>query len=115
MPPAIDPSTTPPAPSATLENFLPLRGQSFRLRPGGYAEETVELVLVESLGFGTPEAGGAGRESFRLLFRAPRGWRHPQQVFQVTHAQAGDFGGIFIVPVGPDTQGVRLEAIFNFG
>jgi hypothetical protein len=95
-------------------------GQTFVLSDG--TGQSIEIVLssVQSLSGSASVFSQAGsrpekarRESFSLLFHAPRNWRVPQRIYRVTHPAIGE-ADIFLVPIGPDAKGMRLEAIFNF-
>jgi hypothetical protein len=80
-----------------------------------FGERAVELTLVEArlnTPLGQRPAILTRRQSFSLLFRAPAGTAAPQQIYQLNHAVLGDFG-LFLVPVGPDAEGMLYEAVFN--
>ncbi|HEY0946471.1 MAG TPA: hypothetical protein VGD81_14435 [Opitutaceae bacterium] len=96
----------------SIDEFKPLLGEAFRVRVDERTELEARLDELRSLGFNTP-VGRGGRESFSLLFHAPAGVRLPQRIYTFTHPRLGarDF---FLVPLGPDSQGMRLEVIFNF-
>lgn len=87
-------------------------GEAFTLDGRGLAEIPVKLSEARSLGFNTPAERG-GRESFALLFHAPASARVPQGTYEFSHPRFGTHG-LFLVPLGPDAQGMRLEVIFNF-
>lgn len=101
------------ADAPTLARFSPWIGGEFLLQPAGGPAVAAILIEATSLGHRTNRALQAGRESFRLLFRGPRDWWPHQQIFHVASDRAGDFGDIFMVPVGLDEHGMQLEAIFN--
>lgn len=61
----------------------------------------------------TPVPRAGGRESFSLTFLAPRTWRLPQGTCRVSHPKLGSLD-VFLVAIGLDAKGMRLEAIFNF-
>ena len=97
----------------TRADFAQYLGQPFRIECGGRAVEA-ELANVTGLGFNSPaEAPRDQRESFSLLFRAPKQWRYPQSIYRLSHARLGTLD-VFLVPLGPDEHGMRLEAVFNF-
>lgn len=92
--------------SFTLETFAPLVGSGFRLHaPGG----PIDLVLAEATGL-PPRP--RSRLPFALLFRQPAGVLVPQQAYPVDHPDLGAFE-LFIVPLGPDAEGMRYEAVFG--
>jgi hypothetical protein len=96
----------------THETFAAHVGAKFEVKIGG---ATVPFELIEAT---TLTAGAARpktlarREPFSLVFRAPRGFNGPQQIYVVSHESIGTHG-IFLVPIGPDEHGPRYEAIFN--
>jgi hypothetical protein len=92
----------------TKEHFTPHVGTAFQVRLN--PEETVELTLAEILGY--PDHEGPRREPFSLVFRGPHRFALPQRIYQVEHEKAGPME-IFLVPIGPDAQGMRYEAVFN--
>ena len=97
----------------TRSDFAQCIGQQFQLECGGQAVAT-ELATVTGLGFKPTEDRSRGeRESFSLLFHAPKQWRYPQCIYQVSHPILGALD-VFLVPLGPDEKGMRLEAVFNF-
>jgi hypothetical protein len=76
---------------------------------------TVPFTLIEARELGRQENRPAAlgrRESFSLVFRAPRGTKAEQSIYDVKNASLGTFG-IFLVPIGSDEAGPRYEAIFN--
>lgn len=50
---------------------------------------------------------------FALLFYGPGERLLPQRIYRLEHATLGAFD-LFIVPLGPDAQGLRYEAIFTW-
>ena len=90
----------------TIDDFIPCRGQSFRLRaPAGEAE--LELAEIRPLGRAV-RPGGA----FSLLFLAPSGPFLPQATYLIAHPTLGDLE-LFIVPVGAQDGRNAYEAIFT--
>ena len=97
----------------TRADFAQCLGQPFRMECGAQAVEA-ELAAVTGLGFKSPDDERQGkRESFTLLFHAPKQGRYPQRIYRLSHSRLGTLE-IFLVPLGPDEKGMRLEAIFNF-
>jgi hypothetical protein len=97
----------------TYDQFAPRVGEGFDV---GVDEEskTVPMVLAEA-SEGT-EAGGAGpdgeqRLQFSLVFRGPQAPLLPQGTYRVTHPDMGAIA-LFLVPLGPDGEGMRYEAAF---
>jgi hypothetical protein len=92
--------------------FEPLIGTSFRLRVG---EKVLELALVQAVKL-TAYPGRDGkmpkRQPFSLVFRGPREFMLPQQIYALEQDTLGPVE-IFLVPIGPDDIGQRYEAVFN--
>jgi hypothetical protein len=57
-------------------------------------------------------AGVKGRQQFSLVFHAPHGALVPQQIYRIENANLEAFD-CFLVPIGPDEQGMRFEAVFT--
>ncbi|MDB5298839.1 MAG: hypothetical protein JWO87_502 [Phycisphaerales bacterium] len=72
--------------------------------------EVLELTLAEA----TPMRGGrpGGRKPFSLMFRAAAGVYFPQGIYRLEHDTLGAME-LFLVPIAPDGQGSRFEAVFG--
>jgi hypothetical protein len=96
----------------TRQDFEPRQGSIFRLIPAAGAPRDLVLVQVESL---APENAppGSGREPFSLVFRDPGapGFYH-QAIYRLEHPDLGALE-LFLVPIGPDAQGMRYQAVFT--
>ena len=93
--------------------FSACSGDTFRVRTG--PGETVDVTLdVVTASPGPAHAGWpAGRDQpFTLLFRGPLSPLLPQKIHTFEHETLGTVE-IFIVPIGPDSEGHRYKAIFN--
>jgi hypothetical protein len=95
----------------TRHDFERRLGQGFRLALS--AAEALDLTLIEVR---EAMAGGLGsphRAPFSVVFRGGPRTRHlPQQIYDLTHPELGTLS-IFIVPIGPDSEGMRYEAVFT--
>lgn len=92
--------------------FEPLIGTSFRLQAGA---KVLELALIQADKL--PVHAGRGgkmpkREPFSLVFRGPREFVLPQQMYALEQDTLGRVE-IFLVPIGPDEVGQCYEAVFN--
>ncbi len=87
------------------DTFAALVGARFTARPslGG---ETLELVL--SACAHSPYAAPGG-EAFSLTFHGPA--HHEQQIFTLAHGD--ETVELFLVPVGPEPEGMAYEAVIN--
>lgn len=73
--------------------------------------ELVDVALMGSKEDFDPEVTGR-RYPFSLVFRGPQAPLLPQQVYPIEHETMGRLE-LFLVPVHPDRQGNRYEAIFT--
>ena len=89
--------------SFTHAHFTPLLGEVFDA-------EGAELKLIEVEPLGSPST--AQRQAFSLLFHGPRAPLLEQRIYGLEHASLGRLE-IFLVPIGPDAQGQRYQAIFS--
>lgn len=96
-----------------VDGFRRSRNQTFHIVPEG--DEPVAAELIEVTDLRKKNAGGSvdqGYQAFSLLFRLPSAVRLPQKIYRVEHERIGSMD-IFLVPVAPDRQGNRMEAVFN--
>lgn len=93
----------------THESFAKELGTSFQLDYG--PEAPLRLELIEATP-GKQNSVGARRVPFSLLFRGPQQPVLPQKIYPLEHERLGRLE-IFIVPLGPDGEGMRYEAIFT--
>lgn len=93
--------------SFTIETFSGHLGESFRLYPDAASPLEVELVSAT----GPDESTGDARP-FSIVFRGPADTLLPQRIYQMEHAGIGSFE-LFLVPIAPDEEGHRYEAVFN--
>jgi hypothetical protein len=90
---------------ASFEEYL---GTPFRVRAG--QERSLDLVLYEIARH--EKHPGPRKEPFSAFFRGPREVILPQAIYPLEHERLGALE-IFLVPIGPDGQGMRYEAVFN--
>ena len=77
--------------------------------------ERIKVELIEAKGLGTDSRRPMAlskREPFSLLFRVPRGTVLSQRMYTMAHETLGSFE-LFLVPIGPSGDDLRLEAVFN--
>jgi len=103
------------ADSMTFEQFSAHVGSPFRLL--GVADDVggpaLELIEATSLRQEDERRDNALRqEPFSLVFRGSTDLVLPQSIYRLSHETLGDLE-IFLVPIGPDAQGMRYEAVFN--
>ena len=91
----------------THQDFIPHLHQTFRLQAGSEGHD-IELIQVKALRYAMP----GGRPPFSILFRGAREVMFPQMIYRIEHARMGALD-LFIVPIGPDEQGMIYEAVFN--
>ena len=90
------------------ENWLPFIKQTFSCVVEPDQSIAFELLEVTSLG----EKSGAAREPYSLVFRGPAESVLEQGIVPLRHPELGEIA-IFLVPIGPDSQGMRYEAVFT--
>lgn len=95
--------------------FTQHEGTSFLLDLAG-VKQPLELKLIEVVSIKNQDANrdpSVRQEPFRLTFRGgPVDAFLPQQIFTLKHATMGELE-IFLVPIGPDADGMCYEAVFN--
>ena len=89
----------------TVETFSGHLGNSFRIYPDDSSLLDLELISATELG------ENSGRP-FSIVFRGPKDTLLPQRIYRMEHGEIGAFD-IFLVPIGPDEEGLLYEAIFN--
>jgi hypothetical protein len=92
----------------TKEDWSIHLGEAFALKAENLA--SMELILAEVTAFGRQR--GLNREAYSLLFRGPAQPILRQQIFTLRHSHMGELD-IFLVPLGPDAEGMRYEAVFT--
>ncbi len=71
-----------------------------------------DLTLVRAYDLGGARAAGP-RRPFSLIFSNPRKDSYlPQRTYSLEHAKLGVLE-IFLVPIGPDENGMFYEAVFT--
>jgi hypothetical protein len=91
--------------SLHYEDFVPHLNSKFQMRAG---EQSWEIELVEV----ADRSPSPKQEQFALQFRAPLDAPPFQSLFELEHVTLGK-GGVFLVPVSRNDQGLYYEAIFN--
>jgi hypothetical protein len=88
-------------------------GDSFQVLFDGQTHLTLELIAATPyVGLEMEEASAdGGRIPFSLIFRGQRDRVLPQRTYRLAHAALGEFP-LFLVPIGPDSVGMRYEAAF---
>ena len=97
----------------TLDQFEAHVNQHFRL-VGEPSVLALELIEARSLSIGerAEPATGERRAPFSLVFRGPGEPVLPQRIYHLEHVGALGALDIFLVPIGPDQQGMCYEAVF---
>lgn len=94
----------------TIERFLPHVGEVFHV----VAEDSVQVpvLLTEITRLATDGSRLRRREPFSLVFHATRDARLEQQIYRVEKPGMDPFE-CFLVPIGPDQNGMRFEAVYT--
>ena len=90
----------------TKSMFLDQLQTKFQVRMPDRSPVTLQLYEVEE-GHSTPT-----QEQFSLLFRGPKDCHLGQGTFELEHDSMGTFP-LFLVPIGPDLEGMCYQAIFS--
>jgi len=89
-------------------DFEQLVGQEFSLAAEG---KELPLRLLEASRLGQT-SGNPDRAPFALLFRGPKDPPLNQGTFEFRHPEIGNLS-LFLVPIGPDAEGLCYEVVFN--
>ena len=97
----------------TSADFRSHLNQTFRVHQEASGPLGSELIEVSEMG---PESrdgeASARRRSFSVLLRGPAEPVLPQAIYRIEHDEMGTMD-LFLVPIGPDSQGMRYEAVFT--
>ena len=97
-----------------LDDFQERIGETFKVTPQEGDAFELELRRADATDVGDAKAWAKehGRAPFSLLFHSRLPDHTPQQIFGVKHDDLGEFE-LFLVPIGPDAEGHRYEAVFG--
>lgn len=96
----------------TYEDFRDRSGEVFEVRSeDDGAVSLVQVDAVEGTQAGGPGPDAQERRQFSVLFRGPADAVLPQSTYAVVHRTLGELA-LFLVPLGPDGDGMRYEAAF---
>ena len=97
----------------TSADFSPYLNQTFRIHAESSRSLEAELIEVSELGPDpTRDEEVLRKRAFSIVLRGPREPLLPQRIYQVEHEELGMLG-LFLVPIGPDGEGMRYEAVFT--
>lgn len=96
----------------TCDDFIDVVGQGFDVDIAEGAPLTLHLVSATE----SDEPGGTGpqgqvRKQFSLVFSGSPDRLLPQGTYRLNHPRLGQID-LFLVPLGPDTEGMQYEAAF---
>ena len=91
----------------TKESWTSYLNHAFKI---DLESESLAMELVEVSGLG--EKPGADREPYSLVFRGPAQPVFEQGLIELKHQELGALA-LFLVPIGPDSQGMCYEAVFT--
>jgi hypothetical protein len=96
---------------STFEKYL---HDNFQIQMESSEFIDVELIKLTDLGAcpSLPNLEKQRVRSFSLVFRGPAAPLLPQKIYPFSHPEMGEFE-LFIVPIGPDQEGLCYEAVFN--
>ena len=99
--------------SMELTTFTGRVGELFRIvidDATTLATRLIEVTPATGADAGATRAGG--RTPFALVFRSTPGAPLPQRIYRLHHDGLGALD-LFLVPIGPDEEGMRYEAVFS--
>jgi hypothetical protein len=98
----------------TRDTFAQCLNDTFAIGVDDSTSLPMALIEVAPLPDHAPGKGASqpSRAPFSLVFRGPKEPVLPQRIYRFEHEHLGDLE-IFIVPIGPDDEGMRYEAVFN--
>jgi hypothetical protein len=79
----------------------------------GIDPNAVDLELVFVKGYSARPGDQEGMERFSIFFAGPAKPLLTQNTYSLSHEAMGTFD-IFLVPIKPDGEGSRYEAVFNY-
>lgn len=92
----------------THDTFAGHEGEPFRVRLDDGSAVEARLSSARTWGSGSD----GRRVPFTLTFVGPLQPVLPQRIYHLEHDAIGTFE-LFLVPVGPNTQGMQYEAVFT--
>jgi hypothetical protein len=95
----------------TAASFQPYLNDAFTIELENGSLE-LRLSSVPIVGQSNMAATDDRRQPFSLVFVEPGGRYLPQQIYRLAHPALGTLD-IFLVPIGKDQHGLRLEAVFS--
>ena len=95
----------------TIEMFTDLIDKEFIVDVD--ESHSVGMELIEIYDIEDPKGStSSSRTPFSLVFRGPEEPIYPEKTYRFEHEELGTHD-ILITPAGPDTEGMRYEAVFN--
>ena len=97
----------------TRAQFAECLGNRFRVHADAGQVLDIELIDAADLP-ARPRPGKTPpkRAPFSIIFRGPKNVHLSQRIYRLEHDKLGVLE-IFLVPIVPDEEGMRLEAVFN--
>ena len=87
--------------------------ESFKIQLSNSDTLEAELIEVSAMGGNRADENElASRAPFSIVFRASKNVTLEQNTYRIEHPSLNTMD-IFLVPIGPDEQGMCYEAVFN--
>src|ERR1051325_6923069 len=96
----------------TIERFQEALHEKFILRASPEEELALKLISVQELGAQFGKVRSGKRTPFSALFRGPKSPWAKQHTYDLENERLGRLQ-IFVVPLGPDGDGMIYEAVFS--
>ena len=91
------------------ESFEPHLNTMFEVDFGNGPEMS---TLIDVRSVVAPSEDHQGRQPWSLLFRTASHEHYRQATYPIRHPELGEMA-LFLVPIGPDKDGMRYEAVFS--
>jgi hypothetical protein len=95
-----------------FQDFQSRLNQEFHIEQESEKWIAVKLVEASELKLKFADTSGVERTSFALVFRAGSDVHLSQSTYTIKHEELGEHQ-IFLVPIQPDEDGTRYEAVFT--
>ena len=94
----------------TIQDFASHQNEDFALELEN-AGLSLKMKLIEVSEIGSPKPQEK-RRAFALVFLGPSDYPLNQQIYRLTHPKMRELN-LFLVPIGPNQEGLQYEAVFN--
>lgn len=95
-----------------ISDFQPLLNKHITIR-FQHPDATLPAELIEVKAINSYSTPDSKRSPFSITLRTQQqGQYYSQAIYTIEHPEKGDLE-VFMVPIGPDGEGMRYEVVFN--